>query len=166
LGIGDNNPFDNGSRFLDNMQWPGTIDQSAYLSVPAIEFQRGHDWDAVRENCHALWRRAIAGIAEITGLRPSIRPTPAHQAATGTRPLLPQMAATPLPPSATSPPSRPASSTSTTSRSRAYPGTAALHPRPIQNYNTADDVEALLERCALSWLSRSANLFIGNILRR
>ncbi len=89
-GVGENNPFDNGSRFLDNLQWPGTIDPSAYLSVPAaIAFQREHDWDAVRESCHALVRRTVAGISEITGL-PSIYPE-----ADG---FYHQMAAAPLPP--------------------------------------------------------------------
>ncbi len=100
-GIGDNNPFDNGSRFLDNLQWPGTIDQSAYLSVPAaIAFQREHDWDAVRESCHALVRRAIAGIAEITGL-PPIYPEADAGASEGGKDaprFYHQMAAAPLPP--------------------------------------------------------------------
>jgi isopenicillin-N epimerase len=99
-GIGENNPFDNGSRFLDNLQWPGTIDQSAYLSVPAaIAFQREHDWDAVRESSHALVRRAIAGIAEITGL-PPIYPADAGASAGGRDAprFYHQMAAAPLPP--------------------------------------------------------------------
>ena len=146
-GIGDNNPFDNGSRFLDNLQWPGTIDQSAYLSVPAaIAFQREHDWDAVRESCHALVRRAIAGIAEITGLPPIYPgPTPAHQRAIRTRPASTiRWPRRRFPPSATSAPSRTAS-TSAASRSRASPGTAApTSASRFRGTTPTDDVDGLL----------------------
>ena len=45
--------------FLSRHEKQGTRDPSAYLTVPAaIEWQRTHDWDAVRERCHELARRA------------------------------------------------------------------------------------------------------------
>lgn len=45
--------------FLSRHEKQGTRDPSAYLTVPAaIEWQREHDWDAVRDRCHALARRA------------------------------------------------------------------------------------------------------------
>jgi isopenicillin-N epimerase len=45
--------------FRSRHEQQGTRDPSAYLTVPAaIEWQRAHDWDAVRERCHKLARRA------------------------------------------------------------------------------------------------------------
>ena len=45
--------------FVDRHEKQGTRDPSAYLTVPAaIEWQREHDWDAQRERCHELARRA------------------------------------------------------------------------------------------------------------
>lgn len=49
----------NDPTFVDRHEKQGTRDPSAYLSVPtAIEWQREHNWDAVRERCHELARRA------------------------------------------------------------------------------------------------------------
>ena len=37
------------------LQWQGTRDISAWLAVPAaIDFQRRHDWPAVRQRCHTM----------------------------------------------------------------------------------------------------------------
>lgn len=45
--------------FLARHEKQGTRDPSAYLTVPAaIEWQRVHEWDVVRERCHELTRRA------------------------------------------------------------------------------------------------------------
>jgi isopenicillin-N epimerase len=45
--------------FVARHEKQGTRDPSAYLTVPtAIEWQRQHDWDAVRARCHELARRA------------------------------------------------------------------------------------------------------------
>jgi isopenicillin-N epimerase len=45
--------------FVARHEKQGTRDPSAYLTVPfAIEWQRRHDWDAVRARCHELARRA------------------------------------------------------------------------------------------------------------
>jgi isopenicillin-N epimerase len=44
--------------FVDRHEKQGTFDPAAYLSVPAaLEWQREHNWDAVRERCHQLARR-------------------------------------------------------------------------------------------------------------
>jgi isopenicillin-N epimerase len=45
--------------FRSRHEQQGTLDPSAYLTVPAaIEWQLAHDWDGVRERCHTLARRA------------------------------------------------------------------------------------------------------------
>ncbi|MFL7840196.1 MAG: aminotransferase class V-fold PLP-dependent enzyme [Candidatus Promineifilaceae bacterium] len=58
-----------GSDFLDYLQWLGTNDLAAYLAVPAaIDFQREHNWTAVRSSCHELLVEAVARICRLTGL--------------------------------------------------------------------------------------------------
>ncbi|MSP14320.1 MAG: aminotransferase class V-fold PLP-dependent enzyme [Chloroflexi bacterium] len=79
-----------GSPFIDYLQWLGTNDFSAYLSVPAaIAFQAEHDWLAVRQACHELATQAVHRICNLTGL-PSIYPQDAG--------FYHQMAVAPLPP--------------------------------------------------------------------
>ncbi len=59
------------TRFIDLLQWTGTKDPSAALSVPAaIEFMRENDWIEVRDRCHALLRSTMARICEWSGLDP------------------------------------------------------------------------------------------------
>ncbi len=68
-GWGDERTKRVGSTFLDNHQWLGTNDYSAYLTVPAaIQYQTERNWAAVRRRCHALVKKAVAQISEITGL--------------------------------------------------------------------------------------------------
>lgn len=59
------------STFVSRSEWQGTRDIAAFLSVPAaIEFQKTHDWDTVRAECHALASQARARLADLTGLTP------------------------------------------------------------------------------------------------
>ena len=60
-----------GSRFLDILEWTGTRDPAAALTVPAaIQFMREQDWGQVRLECHKLLRAAIERICDLTNLDP------------------------------------------------------------------------------------------------
>ena len=68
---GDQVDVPSDSRYIDDHEWWGTRDLAAFLSVPtAIEFQQKHNWDKVRDACHALARAAQQQICELTGLLP------------------------------------------------------------------------------------------------
>lgn len=61
--------FPSGSNFIDHHEWWGTRDMAAFLSVStAIQFQKEHNWDEVRESCHQLVACAQTQICELTGL--------------------------------------------------------------------------------------------------
>jgi isopenicillin-N epimerase len=78
-----------GSRYLDLLEFTGTRDPAAVLSVPAaIQFQIDHDWSRVRAECHGLLREARQRIEDLTGLSSICPDTPEWYA---------QMAAFPLP---------------------------------------------------------------------
>jgi isopenicillin-N epimerase len=81
-----------GNRFIDLLQWTGTHDPSAALTVPtAIEFMQEHHWEQLRQECQALLRQALKRIQDLTGLPPAY--------AAGDQPctLPPQLAIAPLP---------------------------------------------------------------------
>jgi len=79
-----------GSRFVDYLQWTGTKDPAAALTVPAaIQFMRDHDWDEVRRKCHMLLCQAIQRICELTGLPPLYPPDSDFYAQMGIAPLPP-----------------------------------------------------------------------------
>ncbi|MCJ7436054.1 MAG: aminotransferase class V-fold PLP-dependent enzyme [Anaerolineales bacterium] len=60
-----------GSRFIDILQWTGTRDPSAALTVPtAIQFMQEHNWDEVRNECHNLLRHGIEQICDLTDMPP------------------------------------------------------------------------------------------------
>jgi isopenicillin-N epimerase len=62
------------SVFERRLQWQGTRDIAAWLSVPAaIEFQMRHDWPAVRARCHALARHAHDVLTRRHGVAPLAR---------------------------------------------------------------------------------------------
>ena len=137
-GWGENNPFQDGSKYLDALQWYGTHDPSAYLSVPAaIRFQAEHNWPAVRQRCHALVRQAMERVCDLTGLVP-LYPEQGS--------FYHQMATIPLPPVADLP----------AFQKRLYqeyhieiPGILWRgHPFlriSVQGYNTQADIDALLD---------------------
>jgi isopenicillin-N epimerase len=60
-----------GSRFIDLLQWTGTKDHTAALTVPdAIRFMKEHDWDQARNVCHRLLHQAIERVCDLTKLAP------------------------------------------------------------------------------------------------
>jgi isopenicillin-N epimerase len=74
--------------FVDALQRQGTHDIAAYLSVPAaIEYQRQRDWPGVRQECHELVRLARFGMADITGIEPTVADDPRWFAQMGLLPL-------------------------------------------------------------------------------
>ena len=76
------------SRFIDEQEWTGTRDFSAYLAVPAaIDFFEEHDWPTVRRSCRSLLLEARRELLDITGM-PALCPPD---------PWVAQMAALPLP---------------------------------------------------------------------
>lgn len=95
-GWGENATFTTGSRYLDNLQWWGTIDPSAFLSVPAaIQFQQDHNWPAVRQRCHTLVGQAVRRICDLVGHAP-LYPHDAgfyHQMAIAPLPAIPDLPA-------------------------------------------------------------------------
>jgi len=73
-GWGENSPFTSGSSYIDKLEWLGTKDPAAYLSVPAaIQFQKDHNWPQVRKRCHQLLRQTVQRACQITEL-PSVYP--------------------------------------------------------------------------------------------
>ena len=76
------------SRFVDEQEWTGTRDPSAYLAVPAgIDFFEEHDWTTVRRQCHELLLEARERVLEVVGM-PALCPPD---------PWLAQMCTLPLP---------------------------------------------------------------------
>ena len=60
-----------GSRYVDILQWTGTRDPTAALTVPdAIRFMELHNWIAVRQSCHQLLRQALEQICDLTNMAP------------------------------------------------------------------------------------------------
>jgi isopenicillin-N epimerase len=59
------------SLFERRLQWQGTRDIAAFLSVPAaIDFQARHNWPAQRVRCHALALQTMAQVLQRNGLTP------------------------------------------------------------------------------------------------
>ncbi len=59
------------NTFLSRNQQQGTRDISSFLAVPrAIEFQREHDWEAVRASCHERLKDFRQGMHDRYGVEP------------------------------------------------------------------------------------------------
>ena len=70
-GFQSNHAIPRVSTFIDFLQWSGTSDPAASLSVPAaIEFMKNYQWDDVRDKCHIILCNALERITNFTGLKP------------------------------------------------------------------------------------------------
>lgn len=70
-GYGSNPEFSTGSRYIDMLQWTGTHDPAAALTVPAaIRFMQDHNWDTVRIQCHSLLGNVIERICDFVNKSP------------------------------------------------------------------------------------------------
>jgi len=138
-----------GSRFIDILQWTGTKDPTAALTVPtAIQFMRDHDWDEVRHQCHLLLRQAIERVCDLTG-SPPLYPLDSG--------FYSQMGIAPLPPSDL-----------TVLKSRLYDEYKIEVPLiqwqdrqfiriSIQAYNTQADLDAFVEALKILFAAGSHN---------
>jgi len=89
-GWGENCPYENDSQFLAVLEWTGTIDPAAYLSVPAaIEFQDKNHWKDVREKCRVLLIETLTKIEEMTGMPSIYRDNPENPIQLGAAELPP-----------------------------------------------------------------------------
>jgi isopenicillin-N epimerase len=78
------------SLLVDEHQYQGTRDLSAFLSVPvAIQFMQDHDWPTVQQACHELICTAQEEVTALTGLSPVVPDL---------APWFAQMAVLPIPP--------------------------------------------------------------------
>jgi isopenicillin-N epimerase len=63
------------SKFIDLLQWSGTRDIAAFLSVPdAIQFQKEHQWELIRKECHELVNYACMSICSMFHTTPLAKP--------------------------------------------------------------------------------------------
>jgi len=63
--------FSTGSAYVDYLQWTGTRDPAAALSVPAAtQFMEENRWEEIRLGCTELLRTALHRIEQVTGLPP------------------------------------------------------------------------------------------------
>lgn len=129
-----------GASFADRHEWQGTRDIAAFLAVPAaIDFQRAHGWDEVRQRCHTLASQTRRRLADLTGLVPIAPDSPDWFA---------QMAAAPLPPI-----DGPALQRRLYDEHCIEVPVTTLNGSPylrvsFQGYNTADDADRLLAALA------------------
>ncbi len=71
-GWGENCPYQSDTRMLGLLEYWGTKDPAAYLSVPrAINFQVENEWETVRKSSQELLGKALSEIRKLTGM-PSI----------------------------------------------------------------------------------------------
>jgi isopenicillin-N epimerase len=70
-GYSANEKTTTGSQYVNYLEWAGTKDPSAALTVPAaIRFMEEYRWEEVRQGCHELLGQALRRISDLTGLPP------------------------------------------------------------------------------------------------
>jgi len=141
-GLGGHTGFDaylGRTTFERRLQWQGTRDISAWLAVPdAIRFQEKHDWANVRKRCHELARHALEVLTKRHGLAPV-----AKDADWG------QMVAIPVPPQDPEALRVRLLEESNIEVPVTRHGALTFVRVAVQGYNTAEDIEQLLDAPAL-----------------
>jgi len=124
-----------GAPFWQRNQWQGTRDIAAFLTVPdAIAFQQANNWDVVRRDCHTLACQARQRAADLFQLAP-IAPED----------WFAQMVALPLPPCDPEVIKRRLyDEFRVEAPLTAYNGQNLIRVS-FQGYNTADDLDRLIE---------------------
>ena len=85
LALPANDAYTGTTPLERKLQWQGTRDLSAFLSVPAaIAFQERNGWEAERVRCHALVVETLHRVCAATGL-----PPPAEDADFGQMAIIP-----------------------------------------------------------------------------
>jgi isopenicillin-N epimerase len=136
-----------GVQWIDYLEWMGTRDPSAALSVPAaIQFMNAYRWEQVRKTCNSLLRQTLDRLQELTRLPSAYREGALRSG---------QMAIAPLP----------GGIDPVELKERLYEEYCVEIPVTewnghlflrisIQGYNTADDADRLV--CALAQLLKMA----------
>jgi isopenicillin-N epimerase len=76
------------SRFVNILEWTGTRDPAAALSVPAaLQFMAANNWEIVRQECHLLLQQALTRICELTQQEPIYRLDSNYYSQMGVAPL-------------------------------------------------------------------------------
>ena len=128
------------TRLERRLLWQGTRDVTAWLTVPAaIEFQRAHDWAAVRARCHAMARATLQRLCERFGLAPA-----------STDDDFAQMAVMPVPHTDAEALRRRLFDESRIEIPVTQHGGRTFVRLSVQGYNTQDDLERLLAAPALA----------------
>ena len=67
---GGTNEMSTGDTYINELQFQGTNDMSGFLAIPdAIQFQKDHDWDAIRADC----QKKIAWVKDALEALPNVR---------------------------------------------------------------------------------------------
>lgn len=87
-GWGQNSPYSTGTKLIDDLEWWGTKDPSAALTVTtAIRFMQKHNWQTIQQESNILLTEALEKITAITQMPSAYTSNSYHQMAIAPLPL-------------------------------------------------------------------------------